>query len=420
MKNTTDILMLILVIMALTASAFAADLERMRTNIRVQEKIIDTLMGSESDFGLSPTSEGIYIPGFGAVFSISVSDDSEIYTHRLLLDLPEPPFITFETGRTPSRSRDRAIAEFEEERSEIEEKAEEYEREIAELEEPLRDNIAKMEKRAKELEKYSMELEKKETERLAELQKKFDQKKMDFNNLLIDYIIDYGPTLGLPENETIMLRGVFETYLQIDKSDYSFEITASGKDLEKAKKGLISRSALEKKIEIKDLTESNGIPTDVAIMKNIIKTAFDTKKKGRYIIWSGSSVENSWGSYVDGFGAVFYHRYHQEPTIMSLSTHYGDTGGDLDIIVSGGSDEKSEEDRKELELKIEADITDLLVTYTPTLKSVKSDENIVVAVKLGDYDRGNKNSMMIFNVKKDEIGKQKIGGKENKINVVIY
>lgn len=412
------------IVLMVSISGMAADLEKMRRNIRIQENIINTMLDTDDKLSISGEAEGVYIPGFGAVFNIRANDDGRFINfgggrllHNFYIELPEIPELPYPDYISRYIDEEIDSEQLKTLKEEVE-RAEEKLQAVKESEKEIEKRAKILAERANAIEEYNTEIKRTRIKDQEEQNKIFQAKIDGLKNILKAYLADYGPALELPDDERLMLRGELETFVPLEDSHYNFEIAVTGKQLNKVKSGGASADAFLKKIEIRNLQDGEDLPSDILIMNNIIKTTFNRRDHGKMIVRITSGINGSWGSYVEGFGAVFFHGY-SAPTIMSLTTPEFDTG-EYSIVVSGEHSKKSQEKSEEMEAKIEADITELLVTYSPTLKSVKSNENIVVAVKLGDYDRDDMNSMMIFNVKKDEIQKSKPGSKESTIKVVKY
>ena len=412
------------IVLAVAVSGIAADLDKMRRNIRIQENIINTMLSTGGELSISGEAEGIYIPGFGAVFNIRSNDDGRFINlqsgrllHDLYIDIPDFPDLPYLDYTTQYFEEEVETEELKTLKEQVERSEEELQA-LKESEKELEKRAKILAERAKAIDEYNAEIKRTRVKDQEEQKKKFQAKIDGLKDVLKTYLADYGPALELPGDERLMLRGELETFMPLEDSHYNFEAAVTGKELGKVRSGETSAEAFRQTIKIRDLKDGEDMPSDVLIMNNIIKTTLNKRDHGRMVVWITSGVKSSWGSYVDGFGAVFFHGY-SAPTIMSLTTPELENG-EYSIVVTGDHSEKSSQKREEMEAKIEAEITELLVTYSPTLKSVKPDENIVVAVKLGKHDRNDNNSMMIFNVKKDEIQKKKAGSKESAIKVVKY
>ncbi len=410
LKNATIFLLLPLIL-------HAADWERMKTNIRVQEKILNTMFEDSPDFWLMSDAEGIYIPEFGAVFSFRLSDSEENSIDHMFLNFPG---LNIEGS---IKSFTKAVEEYDEYLDDKSDSlsneysdAEENRQKLNDLERKIEEQSKKMEEKQRELEELSQKMEQDRALKNAEMEKSFHNKIEKLNSLLKEYITDYSPTLNLPAGERILLRGELETMLPIDNNRYTFEFTTG------AGKGGLQKD--ESKIIIRKLNNGDELPSDVKIMKNILNTAFEDRNKDRFIFCFGASGDETWSTYIPGFGALFYRSFRLGPMISLRSADPAEpaSGGqkkesDITIVVDSWNSDSSSEKNNEILSNLENEISDLLVVYTPTLKSVKSNESVVIAVKIGDHQTKNQPGTMIIKLPKKAVENAK-NDKEVKDQIV--
>ena len=414
MKNFLKKLLWILLALTLSLTSSAADYDKMRTNIRVQEKIIDTMFESTDDFTLLHGAEGIYIPGFGVVISFRVSDSKESMDHNLrdiYFNVPGCEYRTFDEaidlydqslllGLEEPLEPDEIL---EGEEIIISEEKKKVKGDIVKIREELKKHTREMTEKSEELRKIREKIAKEREAKQEELCNEFRGKADKLIKLLRQYIIDYGPAISIPSGERVMLRGEFETFLPLDLRNYNFEMTASGTDLDKLKNGRLSSAKFEDNITVKELKDEKDLPADVKIMNNILKTAFEKKTASRYVLWTESFGEGSWSSYMEGFGALFFHNYSFGHSILLNTIGVGPLSNEINIVLNGDTVDGSKEDWNKRIDKTEAELSELLKIYIPTLKSVKPSESVIVAVKFGGSYDSKKPSMLIIKVKKDDI-----------------
>ena len=394
-----------------------ADWERMKTNIRVQEKILNTMFEDSPDFWLMSDAEGIYIPEFGAVFSFRLSDSEENSIDHMFLNFPG---LNIEGS---IKSFTRAVEEYNEllpEESDslidVYHDDEKNQRRLKEIEAKMAKHSQKMEEKQRELEELTLKLEQERAQQNAEMEKSFHKKIEKLNFLLKEYITDYSTTMNLPAGERILLRGELETMLPIDNNRYTFEFTTGAfKD---------GQQKEESKIIIRKLNNGDELPSDVKIMKNILNTAFEDRNKDRFIFCLGASGDEAWSTYIPGFGALFYRSFRLGPmvSLRSVDPAKPASGGqkkesDITIVVDSWNSDSSLEKNNEIIGNLENEISDLLVVYTPTLKTVKSNESVIIAVKIGDHQTKNQPGTMILKLPKKAVENAK-NDKEVKDQIV--
>jgi|GEM_PF-588422 len=414
MKSTLKLLILLFFIPLVLN---AADWDRMKTNIRVQEKILNAMLEDSPDFWLMSNAEGIYIPEFGAVFSFRLSDREESAIDHMYLNFPGLNI----QGTIKSFSQ--AVEEYElqsEEASDslLEEYQEEEENQLRlkEIQAKMEKHSKKIEEKQRELDELSLKLEQERAQQAKEMEESFHKKVDKLNSLLKEYIADYSPALNLPAGERILLRGELETMLPIDDNRYTFEFT-SGESVEGLKKG-------ESKVIIRKLNNGDELPTDIRIMKNILNTAFEDRNKDRFIFCLGASGDEAWSTYIPGFGALFYRSFSLGSMVSLRSLDPGEPAkagskkeSDITIVLDSWDAGSSPEKNLELLNTLEDEISDLLVVYTPTLKSVKLNESVVIAVKVGDFQSKSQPGSMILKLPKKAVDNAK-NDKEVKDKIV--
>ena len=373
-------LLIAALIAAIVSCVYGTDMEKMKAKILVQEKIIDTILESDSPFTVASETRGIYITEFGAVFTIQVSEE-EFHSRRMIWELPEIP----EIPELPD-----ICIEFDE-----------WDSSAVDEQDSLDEYTAHLKQYEIALVKYYDALERTQSENQLALERNINQKLDSLFRHLKEYIADYGPALMLPDNERLMLRGSFQSLRLIDDNQWEFEIWAKGADLKKLRSGKLNREDFLELIDYRGLEGEYEIPTDIIIMNTILKSTCK-EDYGNFYMWHLIGGEESWGTYIDGFGALFFQSKNTGFSIFTLSGIPNGIIPSLSITING----EDEEGIKQLSAEVvQKNISDLMVTYTPTLKSVKPDEQVVIAVKFDRDIDDEKHRMLIFKVKKNVFDK---------------
>lgn len=362
-----------------TAISPGAENDKMRAKVIVQERIIDTILKSDTAFSITSETEGIYISGFGAIFTIQAGDYHDDFSGGFLW---ETPGIYFKIENI-----ERSIIKTQDELEEYNEAAASYDKSSKEYNESLK---RYQEERAKELE---IELKRRE-----ELERELKRRMGALFSRLKEYMTDYGGALTLPADERLMIRGSCESYNPIDDRRRDFEIWTTGGELNKLLSGKLKRDKFIEGIEVRELDGSEGPPTDIEIMNTILATVFEDGERDGFL-WSSFGKRDSWGTYIPGFGALFFQRQKLGWNLLSIISH--NLFGSQNNFLIALDDEQAKGDGKGVNVdELQESISDLLVTYIPTLKSVKPQEQVVVAVKFDrSFDEEN-HQMLILKVKK--------------------
>lgn len=377
-----------------------AENDRMRTNITVQERIIDTMLESDTAFSITSKTEGIYISGFGAVFTIEAGDYQDDFSGEFLWETPGI--------HLKIQSIEKSIQKTQGESEEYNEGIAAHENALKEYNESLK---RYREERVKELEE--------ELNRREELKRELKRRMEVLFASLKGYMADYGGALTLPADERLMLRCSFAGYHFIDDSGRDFEIWTTGDELNRLHTGKLKRDKFIEGIEVREISGSEGLPTDIVIMNNILSTVYKDRGEG-FIFRSGFGQKDSWATYIPGFGALFLHRQSVDESLMSIIS-YKLFGVSNELCITMNDDKRADLVEGEgIDLdELQESICDLLVTYIPTLKSVKPGEQVVVVVKFERGLGGVNQQMLIFRVNKEVF--QQYRDKEvirNKIEVV--
>lgn len=339
----------------------------MQTTVTIQERIIEAFVGSDSVFSLKKKPEGVYIQGLGAVFKVSIGYQSSFPT---VIYTPKVPGKTQVFTPLP----------------EVVDSREDWE-EVSALHSA---NVNRMVEAFKH------------------------------------YLADYGPALDLPEDEVILLKVAIQGLRSFDDGYRKFQLNTRGGDLKALRSGTQSRVGYLEKIVVSENGRSN--PRDVVIMGNILETAFDPREGRGFSPYLDR--DESWGTYLPGFGAMFFRKYSTADyyrlriytgELRKYSKELKKASEQLrnvkERLVEGTEKlekvaelAKEAEERKGVtEEKARADlenkISDLIAAYAATLKSLKAEEQLVVAVKLSPDFESRGGGMLIFRLKKADIDK---------------
>lgn len=403
------------IIILIASSVFALDLEKMQTAVRVQERIIDTLIDSDSSFTVGTNTDGLYLAGFGSIFTITIGEQ------RIPPFFDESWEIEASQLKVTIEEAERALDKAEAALKSSQKSQEAYEKAV----EASKKAIEAYTARAPRVITITLEERLEQRKKMAEKQAKNVERMVES---LKGYLADYGPALRLPADEMALLRVEFEHVGSIDRSCPVYEISASGSDMDRLRSGNLSQKNFVKKISVKKIDKKSSTPSDITIMENILNTAFERKSGSEFYI-SFFSRDESWGTYIPGFGALFFRRYNPNPNVY-LFEGMG-FGGSVNIIMD--SEEKEDEEletegtthsdkaaeEEDAITALEDKIGELMATYAPTLKSLMPSEQMVVAVKLrGRLDEG-KRKMLVMKLKKIYIDKYKNSSDlRNKIEVI--
>lgn len=364
--------------------------------VKIQENILNTIFQDDKSLILSSKVDGTYIPGFGVVFSLSLNHDGDESIRFLNLSMGKDLAFTAEPPAAPEPP---APLEPQESSKEDSEKLKEYEASMKEYEKAMKEYSIQVDAIAKVADEINIRLSGKQKEKIEENEKKFKEEKDKLSQLLKDYISDYATVIPIPDNENLLIRGNLETFYSIDDNNYEFQITVSGKDLQRVRNNQLSKKELADKIIIREYDEDSTLPIDILIMKNILKTISEKKNKGRSVIWFGEM--DSWISYIENIGALYCIKYPEEQAFF-IATGLTVPGLDNTYDISVDSKETSDKEMEATITTIESDIRNLLGVYAPTLKSVKPGENILVAVELS-IGFGSEDKTIVFKLPKKAV-----------------
>ena len=487
MKN---LLFAVIIIFLLAVSAPALDLQVMQTAVRVQERILDTIIDADTSFRVDTHSEGIYLSGLGAVFSLKISEEFASSLLSILHNFPElqmqlsvneyekalkdasdklqdvfddkvdydkiqrrdelknqlnyiqqqrqdtqrklnDPGIS--KNETELRRQDLDLKKVEEELSNelknLEESVARFEAAIQASQKAVRGSASvKTETRAKSSSKsvagsaasgreFSAD---KELERRQERLRYFSQNVGRMMEKLKGYIADYGPALNLPPEEMLMLRVEFLSFTITDDALTQYEITAPGNLLSGLRSGKIERAKFIDRLTVRESAGKSSAPSDIVILKNILNTVFEQDFRSDFN-FRIVDKESFWETYIPGYGAVFFRKYNPGAGLVKIDI----SGQDEARIVISGEGKSSiskiiSDDSKTKSLpQLQDELTDLMVDYSATLKSLKPGEQVVIALKLVSGISKEKVETLVMKLKKSDIDRYRNSPElKSKIEVV--
>jgi len=268
MKNLKDLyaiafILIIVVTIILAGQLFAAmpaeKMERIEQDIEIMEKVLDEIIIKESPiyFNFDDQVQGIYLEGFGVLFdieSIGLGGFSGLIR------------------RTIKRIPDIDVKQHDDDR-------------------------------------VTINIRKKESEENEEDIESAKEKIRVTKESIMDFFADYASSVKSLEKDdqiciNIRLRNDFE-FIRVEEEKEEipeqFRICAKVTDLSDYRKGKISKSKLKKLIEYTEVYEEDD-GMDLEIMEKILDTSLS--KFGRSIIPGFGSKTR--GMYLDGFGALFF------------------------------------------------------------------------------------------------------------------
>ena len=340
------------------------DLERMKTNVRVQERILDTIMEEDPFFIASNRTQGIYLEGLGTIFSFSAGSPGGFSSWGNAFNV----VIDGNNFGYSFRNRGNRITI------------------LGDDEDTIVDNDDQDSTQTITPEDYEVEVQ-----RLI--------------HDLKAYLRDYGPVMSLPEDEVVLLKVDFQSQGEGFPEDQPYEISVSGRSLSRMQSGKLSEEKFMEEITVYSRDDNATTPSDITIMRNILNTAM-TGSREEFYFPSSFAHGNSWETYIPGYGAVFFNDYNPLPSMIAL----GYSGLHDYFLLDALEDEnnkKEEEDDDEEEMDylndLEEDLTELLATYSPTLKSLKSNEQVVVAIRLKEKYTGYDEGILILKLNQEDI-----------------
>ncbi|MBT3252200.1 MAG: hypothetical protein HN729_07215 [Candidatus Marinimicrobia bacterium] len=383
MKNITKLITIIISLLVATSMISAAASDQIYKNIRVQEKILNTILEDETDYSVENDIKGLYLEGLGAIFTVNVSEGYEAHFN----------FNGFNNFNMKFSENIFALDMDDFDMSWVSEEDEDDEEDDDEEDEKDSNDEPQVSKE---------DLEKERQEKLEE-----------FHDLIKNYISDYGPLIDIPESEIMIIKVKMENSIFNTDNDEEYEYSVSGKNLSKSRKGKLDRKKLYQSIDRKNAEDSGNSQRDIKIMRNILNTVISPETNGSMVnILSGNG---SWETYIPGYGVVFFDDVSTGLHFFADTGIWTSSGHNTIIIDDDGHHESKGENHKDLE----ADVSELMASYATTLKSLKNDENMVVALKMDDDSDEDEPGLIILKLNKSDIDKysNSVEDLKSKINV---
>jgi hypothetical protein len=213
-----------------------------------------------------------------------------------------------------------------------------------------------------------------------------------------DFLLNYGSILGeLKDDEFIMLNVKFSPLGQVTqdgdngsiaifldrKAINEKKMTSSiqYKDLKDLNSGKLSFDEARAKVKTKIVGDANNESSDTKIMAGILDDLFESTFDGTY----RKSGRTSW-TYFEGFGLMYNLNISPYPTGSSRVVFYSKQS--LGINLDEDQKKESEDQARNAKIALD-DLIDLakesLVTYGRTLRSVKSDEVIILNLNFSGF-----------------------------------
>ena len=333
MKMTRKIIGgMMLVILSITLSfGQSIDEKRMDRDLKVAENILSTLSREDdSRLRFYDNIESNYMPGYGVVFSIPRV--SYIYA-------------TTVTGRAASAvyggSGAYVIASAD---------ADDEEEEVAADKKKIEDERKKIAEEAEEQLKEQMTA----------------------------FLVDYADLIGqLKPSDQIVVQSrggdnrLFYSGRQSIKRQSSLSAQVTKSDLTAYKQGKIDRDAVIKKITFKSPEENGEIAKDLELFATIFARLYEADLSSTYYMSAHSLGYTS----LDGFGITF-----------SMKVYSSSSDNGFHTIRTTGEGGLTQEQRDEkvnaMYPEFEKSFKENLMDYGRTIKSLKSDENLVMKVTL--------------------------------------
>lgn len=348
----------------------AAANDQIYKNIRVQEKILNTILEDETDFSVENDIKGLYLEGLGAIFTVNVSDD---YNALINFNGFNNFNMKFSENAFAFDLDDFDMSWVTNEHDDDEKSEEDEDEDRNDDDESL---VSKEES------------EKEQQENIEE-----------FHNLIKNYMSDYGPLIDIPESEIMMIKIKMESSIFNNDKDEEYEYSVSGKNLNKSRKGKLDREKLFKSINRKDALNSGKSQRDIKIMRNILNTVISPESTASMVnIFSGNG---SWETYIPGYGAIFFDDISSGLHFFADSGVWTSHGRNTIIIDDEGHHDSDSKDHANLE----EDVSELMASYATTLKSLKKGEDLVVAIKMNDDSDEDDPGLIILKLNKSDIDK---------------
>jgi hypothetical protein len=372
-----------IIISILVASSIisAAASDQIYKNIRVQEKILNTILEDETDYSVENDIRGLYLEGLGAIFTVNVSGGYEAHFN----------FNGFNNFNMKFSENIFALDMDDFDMSWVSDEDEENEEE--EDDEKGNDDEPHVSK--------------------EDLEKERQEKLEDFHNLIKNYISDYGPLIDIPESEKMIVKIKMENSIFNTANDEEYEYSVSGKNLSKSRKGKLDRKKLYQSIDRKNTEDSGNSQRDIKIMRNILNTVISPETSGNMVNFL--SGNGSWETYIPGYGVVFFDDVSSGLHFFA-DTDIWTTSGRNTIVIDDDGHHDSKGDNHN---NMEADVSELMASYATTLKSLKKDENMVVALKMDDDPDEDEPGLIILKLNKTDIDKysNSVEDLKSKINI---
>jgi len=235
--------------------------------------------------------------------------------------------------------------------------------------------------------------------------------KEDIIKRITEFLGDYGSTVGQLSNEdkiTVIFNADINrsapayTLLSDPQGDVNVDpnttpfpkihVTATKADLQAYREGSFDEEEFSNALSVKTINDENS-SQDLNVMSNILKTAFEDTEVGEFEI--DDAVDNI---YLDGLGALFTVNASFNGSLLGILARLGQKfSGSISIdslkMESSSNDDDGDTAKKMKELKKKKkesyqrfllQLKETIVDYGRTLKSVSSEEYILVSVSISN------------------------------------
>ena len=220
-----------------------------------------------------------------------------------------------------------------------------------------------------------------------------------------EFLREYGSTIGqLQDNEKIMViynqtsRSSGITFLRSSSVRMetnklpTISVVVTKKDLQAYRSGSISKSELDERFSVSTVETKNNNQLDLKVMANIFETAFKNSDENSFRI-TGSVNYLS----LDNFGSIFSLEIVQGNNLRKILSGFKAVAENLKVAFDADSasvksiswDKEKDKERNELEKEAAKnfdlfvnDLKTYIVDYGRTLRSVDSDQYILVSANI--------------------------------------
>jgi hypothetical protein len=361
MKNIMRILIItagvIIAAIAVSQAQNKIDEDRMKRDIEVAENVLSTLikqqLGKRNFFPINV--QGTYREGYGVTFRLPME-----FGGPMMFDMPDVPNILMENYSSDGFSY--VISDNEGEKDEADEKVE-----VRERKEDDNSHSTKAKVRVTTKSPHARKINS-------------DSARTSYNTKIIeaskDFMADYGDLINqLAPNEKIMVTnrmdGAHNMFWKTEggRAFLSMEVTKA--DIAQFKQGKLNRDQFLAKIKTVNSETTEDLSPDLELLSSIFGRLYRSDLSKTYFVQESVSYER-----LKDYGVIYY---------MNV---YSSTDGDYKRwnMPTLGVEDLSQEERdkkvKELYPAFEKNVTEDILEYGKTLKSLKDEEVLMFNIKI--------------------------------------